>query len=99
MAPEDVLKMIDSPHTQLELTTENPCMAARSLEEQAFFNPGCAGVFENMWHSSTEKPDMTNTDCPKNTTGHLYIFQRNIFVLFVTRPTELPPGNVGNMAD
>jgi hypothetical protein len=97
--PADVLKMIDSPHTQLELTTENLCMPVHSLEEQAFFNPWYSTVFENMWHSSTERPDMTNTDSLKNTMGHLYIFQKNIFVLFVTGPMNLPPGNGGDMID
>jgi hypothetical protein len=34
-APKDVLKMIDSPHTQLKPTTQNPCIPVCSLEEQA----------------------------------------------------------------
>jgi hypothetical protein len=52
-----------------------------------------------MWHSSIGRPDMTYTDSLKNITGHLHIFQRNIFVLFVTGPMDLPPGNGGDMAD
>jgi hypothetical protein len=64
-----------------------------------FFDPWYANVFRNMWHSSIGRPDMTNTDSLKNITGHLYIFHRNIFVLFVTGPTELPPGNGGDTAD
>jgi hypothetical protein len=64
-----------------------------------FFDPWYASVFGNIQHSLTGRPNMTYTDFLKNITGHLYISQRNIFVLFVTGPTELPPGNAGDRTD
>jgi hypothetical protein len=64
-----------------------------------FFDWWYANVFGNMWHSSIGRPDVTYTDSLKNIMGHLYIFQRNIFILFVTGPVELLPGNAGDIAD
>jgi hypothetical protein len=83
--PEDVLKMIVSPHTQLELITQNPHMPVHSLEEQALhaiFRPMYANVFGNMWHSSIGRPDRTNTESLKNITGHLYII-KGILLFFL----------------
>jgi hypothetical protein len=79
-------------------------MPVCSLEKQTFFDKWYTNVFGNIWHSSIGRPNTpihqyTNTDSLKNIMGHLYISQRNIFVLFVARPTELPPGNAGDIAD
>jgi hypothetical protein len=64
-----------------------------------FFDQWYTNVFGNMWHSSIGRPDMTCTDSLKNITGHLYIFQRNMFILFVTGPMELLPGNAEDGTD
>jgi hypothetical protein len=50
-APKDVLNMIDFPHTQLDPTTQNPCMPVCSLENRhcvPFFDQWYANVFENI---------------------------------------------------
>jgi hypothetical protein len=101
---EDVLNMIDSPHTQLEPTTQNPHMPVYSLEEQALgaiFPPmvrKCIWVYVAFinW-----KVRYNQYRFSKKHHGPPVYFPKEYFWFFflVTGPTELPPGNAGDMAD